>query len=117
VGLLQRSKCYRSSDKLSCTTCHDVHITGQPAESYSQKCQGCHNWQSCGMAKKMGHQIVNECINCHMPIEQTNLIVSQTAGQVVHATMRNHWIKVYENHRLPGSQGTTALPESHSSTR
>ena len=25
VGLLQRSKCYRSSEQMSCSTCHDVH--------------------------------------------------------------------------------------------
>jgi len=30
-----------------------------------------------------------------MPVEQTNVIVSQTANNVVHARMRNHWIKIY----------------------
>jgi Cytochrome c554 and c-prime len=95
VGLLQRSKCYRSSEKMSCSTCHDVHTSVRSAESYSQKCLGCHSWQSCGIAKRMGHQITNQCIECHMPVEETNVIVSQTAGQVVHAKMRNHWIKIY----------------------
>jgi hypothetical protein len=104
VGLLQRSKCYRSSDKMSCSTCHDVHTSGQSVESYAQRCLGCHNWQSCGIAKKVGHQIVNQCIGCHMPVEETNVIVSQTAGQVVHAKMRNHWIKIYP-------AGTGAKPE------
>jgi hypothetical protein len=103
VGLLQRSKCYRSSEKMNCSTCHDVHTAGQPAESYAQKCLGCHNWQSCGMATKIGHRIVSECIDCHMPVEETNVIASQTAGQIVHATMRNHWIKVYADVRLPQS--------------
>jgi len=103
VGLLQRSKCYRSSEKMNCSTCHDVHTTGRPAESYAQKCLGCHNWRSCGMATKIGHRIVSECIDCHMPVEETNVIVSQTAGQIVHATMRNHWIKVYSEVRLPRS--------------
>lgn len=110
VGLLQRSKCYRSSEKMNCSTCHDVHTTGQPAESYAQKCLGCHEWRSCGMAKKIGHPIVNECINCHMPVEQTNVIVSQTAGQIVHATMRNHWIKVYADVRLPRSAAADIHP-------
>ena len=95
VGLLQRSKCYRSSAQMSCSTCHNVHTTGQPLEFYAQKCLSCHQWQSCGMSKKMGQQIAHKCIDCHMPVEETNVIVSQTAGQVVHATMRNHWIKVY----------------------
>lgn len=103
VGLLQRSKCYRSSEKMSCSTCHDVHTTGQSLESYSAKCLTCHNWQSCRMSKRIGHEIMNKCIDCHMPIEETNVIVSQTAGQVAHAKMRNHWIKVYADVRLPAN--------------
>jgi hypothetical protein len=95
---------------MSCSTCHDVHTTGQSLESYSQKCLTCHNWQSCGMSGKMGQQIMKECINCHMPIEETNVIVSQTAGQVVHAKMRNHWIKVYANVRLVNRAGASAHP-------
>jgi hypothetical protein len=49
------------------------------------------------MAAKLGHALVKDCINCHMPIEETSVIVSETAGQVVHAKMRNHWIKIYAN--------------------
>jgi hypothetical protein len=30
-----------------------------------------------------------------MPVQATNVIVSETAGKVTRATMRNHWIKVY----------------------
>jgi hypothetical protein len=101
VGLLQRSKCYRSSAQMSCSTCHDVHSARQSVEFYSQKCLTCHQWQNCGMSKTLGHMIVDQCVHCHMPTEETNVIVSQTAGQVVHAKMRNHWIKIYQNTRLP----------------
>jgi len=105
VGLLQRSKCYVASKTMTCTTCHDVHTAERPAESYSAKCLGCHTWQSCKVSAKSGHQIVNDCINCHMPVEQTNVIVSQTANNVVHARMRNHWIKIYpEAQRSPAKQ-------------
>jgi hypothetical protein len=110
VGLLQRSKCYRSSPQMSCSTCHDVHTTGQSADSYALKCLTCHQWQSCAMSKTRGHQIVNECINCHMPIEETNVIVSKTAGHVVHAKMRNHWIKVYASTRVPENAGAAPGP-------
>ena len=103
VGLLQRSKCYVASKTMTCSTCHDVHTAEQPAESYSAKCLSCHTWQSCKISAKRGHQIVNECIDCHMPVEQTNVIVSQTANNVVHARMRNHWIKIY-----PEAQATPA---------
>ncbi len=95
VGLLQRSRCYLSSPNMTCSTCHDVHAKEQPAAAYSAKCLTCHQWQSCGVSKTMGHSITNNCIDCHMPVEPTNVIVSETADKVVRATMRNHWIKVY----------------------
>jgi hypothetical protein len=95
VGLLQRSRCYLSSPNMTCSTCHDVHAKEQPAAAYSAKCLTCHQWQSCGVSKTMGHSIANNCIDCHMPVEPTSVIVSETADKVVRATMRNHWIKVY----------------------
>ena len=101
VGLLQRSRCYLSSPNMTCSTCHDVHAPEQPAASYSTKCLACHQWQSCGVAKTMGHRIASNCIDCHMPVEPTNVIVSETAGKVVRATMRNQWIKVYPAARMP----------------
>jgi hypothetical protein len=110
VGLLQRSKCYLSSPNMSCSTCHDVHVSEQPAASYSAKCLGCHQWQSCGVAKQMGHKIANNCIDCHMPVEPTNVIVSQTADKMVRAKMRNHWIRVYPDARLPQGTATAVHP-------
>jgi hypothetical protein len=101
VGLLQRSRCYLSSPNMTCSTCHDVHALERPAASYSEKCLTCHRWESCGVAKAMGHKIVNNCIDCHMPVEPTNVIVSETAGKEVRAKMRNHWIKVYPDAHMP----------------
>lgn len=94
VGLLERSKCFRSSG-MTCTTCHDVHAPERPAAAYSQKCLECHTWRSCGISKQLGPKIAQNCIDCHMPVEPTTVIVSTTAGKTVRATMRNHWIKVY----------------------
>lgn len=95
VGLLQKSRCYLSSPNMTCSTCHDVHAKEQSAAAYSVKCLTCHQWQSCGVSKTKGHSIENNCIDCHMPVEPTNVIVSETADKIVRATMRNHWIKVY----------------------
>jgi hypothetical protein len=95
VGLLERSRCFRSSQTMTCSTCHDVHAPERVAASYSDRCLTCHQWQSCGMAKTMGEKIKANCIDCHMPVEPTNVIVSETAGKEIRATMRNHWIKVY----------------------
>jgi hypothetical protein len=95
VGLLERSRCYLSSPKMSCSTCHDVHRPERPAAAYSDRCLTCHQVESCGMSKTMGHKIAENCIDCHMPIEQTTAVFSETAGQAIRPKMRNHWIKVY----------------------
>jgi Cytochrome c554 and c-prime len=95
VGLLEKSRCYVSSPNMSCSTCHDVHQPERAAAAYSDRCLSCHRVESCGMAKTMGHKIAENCIDCHMPVESTNAIASETAGQVIRPKMRNHWIKVY----------------------
>lgn len=95
VGLLQRSRCFVSSPQMSCSTCHNTHAPGPEAASYSSRCMTCHQWQSCGISAKLGPAIQGQCVSCHMPTEATMAIVSETAGRVTQATMRNHWIKVY----------------------
>ena len=95
VGLLERSRCFLASPKMTCSTCHDVHAPERPAASYSPRCLTCHTWQSCGLAKTLGANIKADCIRCHMPVQPTPSIVSTTAGQTVRANIRTHWIKVY----------------------
>ena len=47
------------------------------------------------MSKTMGRKIADNCIDCHMRVEPTNAIASETAGAVIRPKMRNHWIKIY----------------------
>jgi len=101
VGLLERSRCYRESQTMTCSTCHDVHAPERAAAAYSDRCLTCHKWQSCGAAKTIGEKIKANCIDCHMSLEATNVIVSETAGKEVRATMRNHWIKIYTTAHVP----------------
>ena len=95
VGLLERSHCFLSSPAMTCSTCHDVHAPERSAADYSSRCLSCHQWQSCGEAKKIGPRIVDNCIDCHMPLQQTQAIVSVTAGRVLRTSIRTHWIKIY----------------------
>lgn len=97
VGLLKRSRCYGSSPQMSCSTCHDVHAPEKPAADYSARCLTCHQVKSCGMYKRMGRRIATNCIDCHMPVLPTGAIVSSTAGHVVRAKLRTHWIRVYSD--------------------
>lgn len=105
VGLLQRSRCYVASPLMTCSTCHNTHAPERSAAAYSDRCLTCHRWQSCGVSRTLGKAIASNCIDCHMPVEATAVIVSQTAGTEVRATMRNHWIKVYSNARQDQGEG------------
>jgi hypothetical protein len=95
VGLLKKSRCYLSSPNMSCSTCHDVHAPERPVASYSAHCLSCHEVKSCGMAKTKGLSIANQCIDCHMPVQSTTAIVSDTVGKLIQPKLRTHWIKVY----------------------
>jgi hypothetical protein len=95
VGLLERSRCFLASPSMTCSTCHNVHAPERAAADYSPRCLGCHNWKSCGEAKRLGPAITHDCIDCHMPLQQTNAIVSVTAGKVLRTSIRTHWIKIY----------------------
>jgi hypothetical protein len=95
VGLLKRSRCYLTSPSMTCSTCHDVHSPQLTIAQYSSRCLTCHQWKSCGVANKLGSSSTRNCIDCHMPMEQTNSVVSETAGRALRTTIRNHWIKIY----------------------
>jgi Cytochrome c554 and c-prime len=94
VALTQRSRCYQSS-AMTCTTCHDVHAPERQPAAYSEKCLQCHKEKDCGAFVKLGEKIRENCIDCHMPVEESDLIIANTAQRQVKAQMRNHWIKVY----------------------
>ncbi len=95
IALLERSKCYQSSSNLTCTTCHNPHEPEKPAASYSTKCLTCHQPQHCGEFAKLGATIADNCVDCHMPVQSSNLIISELDGKQVKANVRSHWIKVY----------------------
>jgi Cytochrome c554 and c-prime len=94
VALTQRSRCYQSS-QMTCTTCHDVHAAERPAAAYSEKCLQCHKDKDCGEFAKLGPKIRENCVDCHMPVQDSNLIISNVAEKQIKAQMRSHWIKVY----------------------
>ena len=96
VALLQRSRCYQAS-QMTCTTCHNVHTTQRDVKQLSGTCQTCHTPQNCGLFPAQGQAIVGRCVDCHMPLQSSNLIVSALEGQSKQAQVRSHWIKVYRD--------------------
>jgi hypothetical protein len=101
VELLTKSRCFSSSN-MTCITCHDVHASQHNLAEFSQRCLGCHKVESCKVFSKLGSAIARNCIDCHMPLQETDLIVFDWKGKKVRPQVRNHWIKVY-----PGSNSIT----------
>ena len=94
VALLERSKCFKSS-AMTCSTCHDVHMRQREVGDFSQRCLACHKVESCGLFPKRGHSIVGKCVDCHLPNQTSNVIVSTHDGVRIRPKVRNHWIKIY----------------------
>jgi hypothetical protein len=93
VDMLKQSRCFRESG-MTCLTCHNVHAPQHNLAEFSQRCLTCHKPDSATFARP-DHKVSDNCIDCHMPKQETNLIVFDFAGKKVRPQMRNHWIKVY----------------------
>ena len=100
VALTQRSRCYRNS-RLTCSTCHEVHEPERPAAAYTDKCLQCHKETDCGEFARLGPKIHGNCVDCHMPVQESDLIITSVQGRPIKARMRNHWIKVYPGVEIP----------------
>ena len=94
VALLERSKCFKSS-AMTCSTCHDVHVRQREVANFSEKCLACHKVESCGLFPKRGRAIAGKCVDCHLPNQTSNVIVSTHDGARIAPKVRNHWIKIY----------------------
>lgn len=100
-GLLQLSRCFRESTTMTCITCHNVHQVQRDAASFSSRCLQCHRPDACSLFPKFGEKIVAGCVNCHMPVQQSNLIISNSNGKQARPFLRTHWIKIYPENRTP----------------
>jgi hypothetical protein len=101
VNLLARSRCFEASPAMSCSTCHDPHAPERPAADYSARCVECHETEQCAMVRKLGKQIATNCIDCHMPVQASNLLVLDADDTRLKAKVRNHWIRVYRKSPQP----------------
>jgi hypothetical protein len=54
----------------------------------------CHK-PATAMFPKLNHQVGSDCIGCHMPKQETNLIVFDWKGRKARPQVRSHWIGVY----------------------
>ncbi len=95
VGLLQRSKCFRSSPDMSCSTCHDVHRLERDVSGFARKCLACHQTSQHPMADRIGDRMMTDCVDCHMPNKKSNAIQINTPTQRSALYFRSHAIGIY----------------------
>ena len=95
VQMLRRSKCFQSSATMTCSTCHNVHTPQLDAAAFSPHCLTCHQPKQCGQYVKLGEQIVHNCIDCHMPVQESHMLFSNTNGKKLLPKVRNHQIGIY----------------------
>src|SRR6266705_2331790 len=95
VGLLRRSKCYRSSPGMSCSTCHDVHRPERDVTAFAQKCLACHQTGGHPMAAEIGGRMLTDCIDCHMPNRKSKAIQINAATRQFALYFRSHAIGIY----------------------
>ena len=100
-GLLRSSKCFRMSETMTCTTCHNPHENERgKTELFSQRCISCHNGNHnvvCKMTASLGSSINKNCIDCHMPLKASKSITELLPGNTnpTSALIRSHFIAIY----------------------
>ena len=99
VKLLMKSKCFQASPDMSCVTCHDVHKPESALASSTQRCLNCHKSEASGGHAKIGREVANNCVDCHMPILETKVVELDLNGKKLRPRLRTHWIKIYSEGR------------------
>jgi tetratricopeptide (TPR) repeat protein len=95
---LVRSACWqKASDKLTCTTCHDPHVSSLEKTDawWDGKCGGCHKPDACTDTKEHRDAVGDHCWKCHMRQGST--------GDVPLVTITDHWIQTRPPPIKPGA--------------
>ena len=101
---MRQSRCYLSSDTLTCTTCHGMHEE-PPVDKvahFKKKCMQCHEPQDCGMpmTQRAARTKEDNCIECHMPSSDT---------EIPHVAFTHHRIAVHGESAPPIKQPPVRL--------
>lgn len=96
---MRLSRCWKESDRLTCTTCHDPHHTPARAEArdyYRSACLSCHKVESCKLPRerRILQDSTDNCVTCHMP---------STPTEIPHFAFTHHRIGIHSG-RVPHSE-------------
>jgi hypothetical protein len=102
-GLLTASKCFKTTEQMDCSSCHNVHVNevNSPA-IFSQRCISCHNGNgvahnTCTLKPTPGLVLSKNCIDCHMPRLASKKITLKMSGEgnTTPDLVRTHKIAIY----------------------
>ena len=90
VERMKLSNCYAVSEKMSCITCHNPHISVKftPRSQYIMACNSCHGAAAdvhCSETEATRAAAGNDCITCHMP--------RNGAIDIPHVAVTDHYIR------------------------
>jgi tetratricopeptide (TPR) repeat protein len=82
VAYLRESKCFKDSDSLTCTTCHNPHRPRNAGPDASRSaCLKCHQPADCGERPRLPIAVQDECAGCHMPQSDKLQVFFQTKDE------------------------------------
>jgi len=96
----RQSRCFRSSN-LTCTTCHDVHRPQREPAAFRNTVLAANKASQCGEYAKLGARIAANCVDCHMPLQKSELLFSQSNGQELRPLVRQSQDCDLPSPRLP----------------
>lgn len=95
IGLLQRTKCFRASPAMTCSTCHDVHTQERDLVAMAQKCLSCHQTTRHSNQAAIGTRMLTQCVNCHLPDQPSSALRINTPKGHFAPSYRSHAIAIY----------------------
>ncbi|GLU44029.1 hypothetical protein Musp01_16530 [Muricauda sp. NBRC 101325] len=98
-GLLKSSECFKNSEALSCTTCHNPHKKQRgDYDHFNSKCMECHAApQDLHNNSGLDNANLTDCISCHMPLfpSQTMKVRLDENAEETSVDIRTHLIGIY----------------------
>jgi hypothetical protein len=100
--LFSASKCFRKTQGMNCSTCHNPHSSERNVAVFSQRCMECHNNNAghifCKKKDLPAATLAQNCIDCHMPALPSGRITMLANGNASPTadSVRTHLITIYE---------------------
>lgn len=101
VQYLRQSRCFRESETLTCSTCHDPHRPRSAANAGSVSCLKCHAAVDCADRGRLPLEVQDNCTGCHMPRLNKVQVYFQTATEAYLPPVQRyeHQIAIYPTAR------------------